>query len=568
MVKQSNRTQAEADERVRQTLAYHQRTKHHLHRYARSLGYLDWATQPDPFRTYQGARRLELPLLAVGLTTPYADLYVPGAVAPRPVDLHHLGILFELALGLSAWKQFQGSRWALRCNPSSGNLHPTEGYAVVPTLPDVPAGVYHYVSRDHCLERRCHFSPAASKQLANALPPGSFLVGLSSVHWREAWKYGERAFRYCQHDAGHVIATFRFAAAALGWSSLVLDFLADADVAALLGLDRDEDFAGVAPEDREHPDALLLVSSKAAPFAHMSLPIEALRAGQWAGSANPLSSGHVSWEVIDEVAQASWKERTPWGQRNDYPVLPPLRTDMAGRDSLASTLIRQRRSCLGLDGQTSLGDETFYSMLDHLLPRAGVAPWDTLPWPPHLHLGLFVHRVRGLPSGLYFFERDEQIHDRFRAAGRDTFLWQRPASCPGHLRLYCLAKVDLRQAARVTSCHQEIAEDGAFSLGMVADFGTSIRAKGAWWYRRLFWESGVLGQVLYLEAEAAGVRGTGIGCYFDDTFHDLLGLTGDQFQSLYHFTVGAPVDDPRLTTLPPYAHLQRARKLSGVQSGE
>ena len=25
------------------------------------------------------------------------------------------------------------------------------------------------------------------------LPEGSFLVGLSSVHWREAWKYGERA---------------------------------------------------------------------------------------------------------------------------------------------------------------------------------------------------------------------------------------------------------------------------------------------------------------------------------------------------------------------------------------
>jgi len=27
---------------------------------------------------------------------------------------------------------------------------------------------------------------------------------------------------------------------------------------------------------------------------------------------------------------------------------------------------------------------------------------------------------------------------------------------------------------------------------------------------KLFWEAGLLGQVLYLEAEAAGVRGTGI----------------------------------------------------------
>jgi hypothetical protein len=107
------------------------------------------------------------------------------------------------------------------------------------------------------------------------------------------------------------------------------------------------------------------------------------------------------------------------------------------------------------------------------------------------------------------------------------------------------------------SCHQDIASDGAFSLGMIADFGDTIRARGAWWYRRLFWEAGVLGQVLYLEAEAAGVRGTGIGCYFDDAFHDLLGLKADGFQDLYHFTLGGPIEDSRLQSHPPYAHLKR-----------
>ena len=56
---------------------------------------------------------------------------------------------------------------------------------------------------------------------------------------------------------------------------------------------------------------------------------------------------------------------------------------------------------------------------------------------------------------------------------------------------------------------------------------------------------------------AAGVRSTGIGCYFDDAFHELLGLKGDEFQDLYHFTVGGAVEDRRLMTLPPYAHLRR-----------
>ncbi|WP_243750910.1 hypothetical protein [Paraburkholderia sp. BL10I2N1] len=62
--------------------------------------------------------------------------------------------MFELSLGLSAWKSYGAERWALRCNPSSGNLHPTEGYLMCATLPGLSGGVYHYLSRDHVLEHR------------------------------------------------------------------------------------------------------------------------------------------------------------------------------------------------------------------------------------------------------------------------------------------------------------------------------------------------------------------------------------------------------------------------------
>src|SRR3954467_6503282 len=215
--------------------------------------------QPDPFRRFAGAPAIELPLLAHNLATLYGDLYVPGAISPRALGWDAVAVLFELALGLSAWKQYGASRWALRCNPSSGNLHPTEGYAVLPALPGVEAGVYHYVSRDHLLERRCTLAGAAAVQRSVCLPEGTILVGLSSVHWREAWKYGERAFRYCQHDAGHALAAIRYAAAALGWSAALLDAPADAELAAWMGLDRDGDYAGLDPADRELPVAALLV---------------------------------------------------------------------------------------------------------------------------------------------------------------------------------------------------------------------------------------------------------------------------------------------------------------------
>ena len=55
----------------------------------------------------------------------------------------------------------------------------------------------------------------------------------------------------------------------------------------------------------------------------------------------------------------------------------------------------------------------------------------------------------------------------------------------------------------------------------------------------------MLGQVLYLEAEAVNVRGTGIGCYFDDG----VWYQNQTFQNLYHFTVGGAITDTRLQTL-------------------
>ena len=83
----------------------------------------------------------------------------------------------------------------------------------------------------------------------------------------------------------------------------------------------------------------------------------------------------------------------------------------------------------------------------------------------------------------------------------------------------------------MVSCHQDIAGDGAFSLGMIAVFRDTI-CSAPYRYRQLFWETGMIGQVLYLEAEAHGVRGTGIGCFFDDAVHE---DPGNRRQSISEF---------------------------------
>jgi SagB-type dehydrogenase family enzyme len=561
-------------DRIEAAMRYHERTKHQFNRYADGPGQLDWANQPNPFRRYEGAPLVRLPLLAAheAPRSPYYDdLYHRGSVPSAPLTIHALSRLLQYALAISAWKQAGATCWALRCNPSSGNLHPTEAYPLIGALPglgDAP-GLYHYAPREHGLERRADCNAALRTALMREFPAQAFLVGLSSIHWREAWKYGERAFRYCQHDVGHAIGALRIAAATLGWSAVLLHGLADKTIDDLLGLNRAQDFAGA---EREQTDAVLAVwptdlaedgqARVQRTIPHHLDPGLALQLARerWHGTANRLSRDDpVRWEVIDEVAVAT---RKPASEAHGFSALETLvveRNDRASTDGpVAARIILQRRSLQACDGRTSIAADRLYRMLDRLMPRVELTaslrpmPWDTLAWDPTIHLGLFVHRVDGLEPGLYLLARDPTKIDRLKRAMHRPFDWSTPPGCPADLPLRMLEAGDAQRLATQLSCHQDIAGDGAFSLAMIAEYQEALFTHGAWFYRRLFWEAGLIGQVLYLEAEAAGVRATGIGCYFDDPVHRVFGLEDLAFQSLYHFTVGGAIDDPRLTTLAPY----------------
>ena len=518
-------------------LDYHELSKHRPERYAPGPGRLDWATQPDPFRRFVGAPTIDLPLLAGELPARWDDLFVPGILPARPFALATLAHLLELSLGLAAWKSYGGNRWALRCNPSSGNLHPTEGYLVCPPLPGLPAGVHHYEPHDHRLERRAAARFAWS---------GGALVALTGIHWREAWKYGIRAFRYCQHDCGHALAALAYAAAALGWPARLLTDWGDDEIAALTGIDRAADFAGAEPEA---PEAVVWIGPGTPPSQDEVLG--GLAGAAWAGRANALSRDHRNWPDIPAVAAATRRPRGGSVPAIAPPTLPPLAP--VSREPV-SRLVRRRRSAQAFDGVTRLAAPAFFRMLDALLPRPDQPPWSLGDAIPQVHPVLFVHRVEGLEPGLYGLARDAGALAPLKAEMRPDWLWAEVPGCPPHLPLRLLAPMDVCAFAAGVSCHQDIAGDSAVSLGMLARFA-DVAGDRPWLYRHRFWEAGMVGQVLYLEAEAAGVQGTGIGCYFDDAVHEALGLRGTRFQDLYHFTVGGALVDRRLGTEPPYAHL-------------
>lgn len=536
--------------------AYHQRSKHSLQRFAAGPQTLDWDAQPDPFRRYTGAPRTPLPLSAGELKPAWPELGQPGRVPPQPLGRRSIGALLQLGFGLTAWKRHGPDRWALRANPSSGNLHPVEVYVVCAGVQGLADGCHHYDAYGHALEQRV--------QTAGEAGTPRLWVGLSTIHWREAWKYGERAFRYCQLDTGHALGALRYAAAVLGWQARVVTAMGHGPLAALLGVDRDDDF-GLA--EREEPQLVVQITQQGAPQP------EAARApppwpddAVWTGRANRLDPQPMyRWPAIDEVAQAT---RPAHGQATQASMTAPAPAAPAAAPASApqtsqraAELILQRRSAQRFDRGTSMPLDALSRIAAAVLPAAGL-PWDAWPHPPRVHVLCFAHRVDGLDSGAYLLPRDmgagggagEGAVERLAPLLRDAHAWapvpQLPA-VPGLLRL--ATHPALAGTLRTLSCHQAIAGDACLAFSLLAEFDDGLQAAPDG-YRLLLQEAGLIGQALYLQAEAEGLRGTGIGCYFDDGVHQLLGLTDQRLQVLYHFTIGRAVADERIATEPPYAH--------------
>lgn len=542
---------------LEQVIEYHEGTKHHLDRYARSLGYLDWANQPDPFRRYEGAPKVRLAHPDEADSPPYDDIFSPGKVPARSMDRASVSRLFYDSLSLSAWKQTPGSdRWALRVNPSSGNLHPTEAYLICGPLAGIgeEPGIYHYSPVEHALERLFALTMEEWSSLTGDNTSEVLFVALTSIYWREAWKYGERAFRYCNHDVGHALGALSLAAASLGWFGGLIETVSDDDLGRLLFLESQD------KSEAEHPDCLVMISTSMG-SANVEIPstlLQRLSRAECLGQPNQLSKNHHPWPAIDQVSELTRYSVAKPPTHKTFPKSGSPNPDAPGSSSMkARRLFRQRRSAVAMDPSGSIGRPAFFRIMARLTLGRMSVPFSLLPWSPLVSLLLFVHRVRELRAGVYLLIRDSDQQSLLRASLRAEFLWKKPEGCPEDLDLFLLEEGDCRNAAKIVSCHQGIAADGVFSLGMLSRFEPVLQENGASFYRRLHWECGLIGQLLYLEAEAAGIRGTGIGCFHDDLLHQFLGLEDRAWQTLYHFTVGKSLEDFRLQTIPAYEHLKR-----------
>jgi len=492
---------------------YHESTAHSVESLRRSPHFLDWANMPDPFRHYEGVPVLDLPADPPSPAIPALDV-IQGAVlkglsgatvaGEGPAFLSQL-LFYCASISASKLVPSTGDRYALRVNPSSGNLHPTEFHFITRGLKEWPDGLYHYRPSSHMAEQRALGD--FEMKLAASSAPITFI--LTSIAWREAWKYRDRAYRYCLHDIGHAWQALALAARAIGCEALASGRFPDDEVAQLCRLHED-----VWP--------MLIIE-----LHGDSIPVREPDGREivwYGGEPNQLSKEKTIYQLIDEIHEATKISGNGWA--SEIPVAEPAPTG-SGEIALppAATsirpfgeVVRMRRSALDFVS----GDQWMsQAQLSAILSAASQPLISDFAAGRFIQLYLYVHRVRWMEQGVYK-------------------LW------PERAELEQVASGDQRVAAAGLSLGQDLAGNACVAFSMIGDLDRATRAHGDRGYRYVHFEAGAIGHRLYLAAEALGLGATGIGAFYDGEVHRYLNLTPQQGRVVYHFAIGYPVPDYRV----------------------
>ena len=188
---------------------------------------------------------------------------------------------------------------------------------------------------------------------------------------------------------------------------------------------------------------------------------------------------------------------------------------------------RNRRSGIDFDSKSSMTLDDLGALLGHARVRAVTDYHGNLngEHPSCLiDLYLYVHRVEGLDPGVYRYL--DSTH-----------------------QLELIKTGDQRERAAYLSLEQGLAARACVAFSMIADLERAGKIFGNRGYRYAHFEAGMIGQALYLGAEALGLNATGMGAFYDDEVHKYLDLSPDRGQVIYHFSVGKAVQDDRLITV-------------------
>lgn len=441
-------------------------------------GALDWGNQPDTVKRYPGLEAVPLPRELVLPRIEAARALIGRALRERePLSLTLLANLLFMAYGFTSRVDYGHQVFHYRSAPSAGALYPTEIYLAARDVQGLEDGLYHYNLEDFSLVR-----------LASGTPPSSMptpALFLTAIYFRSAWKYRDRAFRYCLLDAGHVAENIRLVCPTLGLAAAWETGFDDDALAAWLGLD----------PDRERVLALFRLGD--GPTETSAAPLALARQAPPGEPSAPRDQSPELIRLVGRLTAQPLRPAAPDLPRQEPATPAPIPLTVPSRDGLAGPSLVQalqnRRSRRNFRPEAVSGEDLSQA-LAFILPPAAAR---------YIHLGLVTCSVVSLPDG----------HYRYRPEHHDLVLKKGGFLSPA-----------LGEAA----LNQEWAGRAGLVLVASALLFLLEQTRGPRALRLAYLDAGRLGQRAYLAAEALGWGCCGIGAFYDEELRQVLGLPAEE----------------------------------------
>jgi SagB-type dehydrogenase family enzyme len=469
---------------------YHDVSKHQPERTRTDRFRPDLHDPPSAYKRYS-----DLPVTSLPAASDSTGVRALAAISPgqssldgSKLDLSTLSSLLRYTAGTVKQLRYAGGVMEFRAAASTGAQYHIELYLVCRDLPGLQAGAYHFDPQAAALTllRQGDWRSAIAGATGGeeSAKRAEAVVVCTSVVWRNAWRYRERAYRHCFWDSGTMVANLLSLASAHAIPHRLVTGFVDESIAALLDIDgsrelttclvtlgRDEE-----PVERrfQAPERLGLRSSP--PSRHeIDYPIipRTHRAGSLASRDEVRAWRSSKMEAVESVTPSTGVilQTIPAA---DSPALP------------IEEIIRRRRSARRFSAD-ALDPRALGTLLRSAM---GEIPAD-YGTPAGSELFLILNAVRGVEPGLY----------RYHAASA---------------RLELLRVGDFRETSAMLALDQSRAGEAAVNAYFLANLDHALERWGNRAYRVLQLDAAIRAGRLYLGAYALGLGATGLTFYDDE----------------------------------------------------
>ena len=472
---------------------------------------VDWEDAPLSYKLYRG-----LPVFPLSTEVP---LTLTGGEPPERLNLNRFGHFLWYVFGFTHLSQTvlpknfkEEDSYSLqsyrRFAPSGGALYPNELYVYL-KVEGLPDGVYHYDVAHHSLVclREGNFDSYLARALGNRCDISSCFgtVFVSTMFWKNFFKYNNFAYRLQGLDAGVLIGQLMEVAKRFGFASGVYFQFLDSAINHLLGLSElEESVYSVIPLSVEATNWCTngkdLYKNVISEELRQELP--AIQPEHFERSLSvkeyPMITAMNEASKLDSTWSFRMIEGRGIAERVDpgvaLPHIKPLSYDLAeacgkrfspDMDFVLGRVSQQQLATLLLEATASF---SYRNDIDEIYRSNG----------PRVTIYSCLYNVEGIPNGAYYYDSANHMLREL---------------CPGDHRLHLQTGMSLDNVnlLQVPLC-LHVAGDKEF-------YKTELGYRG---YRIQQMEAGMLVQRLLLAAPVLGMGG-----------HPLLGFDANLSDELY-----------------------------------